>query len=251
MKEYGTGGITDRGLQQTLTAVRAVSAQKSWKPQMSYRQFLCQQISFVDAKVWIFQAIVLIAVGIPLGAGLGSRYGEISYRQITFILGIAVIAAAMMGIPYICRSLRHGMYELERVTRFSYSGILSARLMIIGAGNLAMLLGIFAALALSDMTVSLSIAVYMLLPFSAVWSGCIAIMRRLCSQYTHLYCFGFSLSMVALLFLLYKAAPRVFSQEMALFWGLVCIVMIAGLAIEARKLIKKTSSMDAITFNGV
>lgn len=247
LKQYGGVDHSSRNLEETLTRVKCVYASKIPRPRISYGQFLLRQLQFTGGRIWAFQAVVLIVLCMLIYALLSNRYAEIDFRQLVLLLEITAVLSAMTGVPYICRSFRYGMYETETASKVSYSGLLLARLLLTGVGNLIMLSVIFAAAYLENAALPVSTVIYMIVPFAVAWAGCLTILKHVCSQRTHLYCAAFSVSLIPILFMLYKAFPELFAREMADIWFVVCIAVIAGLLIQARALIKKSSRMDGVS----
>ena len=247
LKEYGEADYSQRSFEETAAAVKNAYKSHIQRPRISYGQFLLRQIRFTGGKIWAIQAAVLLVICTLLNAVFLNGYTGADFRQLVFLLGITAVLAAMTGFPYICRSLRYSMYETETASKVSYSGLLLARLLLTGMGNLVMLAIIFAAAYLESASISMSTAVYMILPFAAVWAGCLTILKHACGKRTHFYCAAFSMSFMLLLFILYKALPQLFAREMADLWFAVCIVIIGGLLAQARTLIKKSSSMDGVS----
>lgn len=247
LKQYGGAERSSRNLEETLAMVKRIYANQIPRPRISYGQFLLRQLQFTGGRIWAFQAAVLVVICLLIYTLFSHRYAEIDFRQVVCLLGITAVLSAMTGVPYICRSLCYGMYETEIASKVSYSGLLLARLILTGIGNLIMLSVIFAAAYLESAALPVRTVIYMIVPFAVAWAGCLTILKHVCSQRTHLYCATYSASLILILCLLYKAFPQIFAREMADIWFVVCIAIIGGLLTQARALIKKSSRMDGVS----
>ncbi len=244
LMNYGRGDWSEQALKETCAAAHDVYTQKKQGRRMGFGTFLLRQVRFTAGRVWMLQAGVLIALCLVLDLQL--KTGSGSYSSLGFAFSLVSAVTAMTGIPYICRSARWGMYEMETASRVSFSGLLCARLAITGAGNLIMLAAFF-TLAHLKLSMPLNTASYMLLPFFIVWMGVMLLVRRACDKFLPLYCGAFSILIIASLFGLHQLAPRAFGPDAAMLWNIVCIVIIAGLSIQIRALIKKPSHMDGVS----
>lgn len=241
LRDYGRGDWSQQSMKETCRSARIVYTESAPRKRIGFWEFLLRQVRFAGSRLWLFQAAVLIVLCLVLDLQLETGSGD--YSSLGFVFSLVSAVTAMTGIPYICRSARYGMYEVETASRGSFSGLLCARLVITGVGNLTML-GAFFVLAHLKMLFPLNAAVYMLLPFFIIWMGIMLLVRVACDKFLPLYCGAFSIIVIALLFGLHQLVPRVFGQDAALVWNIVCVVIITGLVIQIRALIKGPSHMD-------
>ena len=247
MRAYGRDACSDLMIKETADKVKLSYIKRKRKPRISFGAFLLRQMQFAGGRIWAFQAVALTVICLMIKGIYGGRYASADPRQIAFCLGVAAVIAAMTGIPYLCRSLRYDMYEIETASRLSYSGLLLARIILAGAGNLVMLAAIFTVVYVKSLVPAGTAIVYMLAPFSAVWIGCLLIAGHSCSKRTYLYCTAFSIGFMLLLYALFKLSPQLFAREMLAAWAAVCIVMIGGLLTQIRILAKRPSGMDKVS----
>lgn len=244
LSHYGREEWSQGSLQKTCAAARAAYGEQNKRERIGFWQFFVRQIRFAGGSLWILQAAVLIVTCLILD--IHFQAGASGYGSLGFVLSLASVATAMTGIPYLCRSVRHGMYETETASRVSFAGLLLAKLLITGIGNLIMLAAFF-ALASLKMPLSINAIGYMLLPFSVIWLGIMVLMRLACDQLLPALCAAFSIIIMAALFALYQIVPQVFGQSSILIWNIVCIVIIAGLAWQIRTMAKKPAYMDGVS----
>lgn len=142
---------------------------------VGFAAFLKLQIKFIGWKIWLFQAILLALL---LGAfwnllqvPFWNRAGMVS----NLLCGFALLVSAVV-VPVTYRSFCYRMHEVEATTYFSAPCLLLAKLIVVGLGDCAMLLGV-AALAAAGSSLELSSAIlYVLVPFLAASCGILHLM---------------------------------------------------------------------------
>lgn len=139
---------------------------------LSFRQFLSVQIRFIGWKVWAVQGGALLAI-----CGILSRlFGQEYWREpamVARLLFCLAVLTAMAAPPFLYRSVRYKMQEVEAAARFSSAQQLLARLIIIGAGDGVLLGGmLLTAAATSGLRLG-SAALSVGLPFLLASGGCL------------------------------------------------------------------------------
>lgn len=237
LQGYGHELLRREALEETRQKCARIQGRKR-KP-VSWSAFFFSQLRFIGGKIWALEAAVLLILFVLLNGILRNPVWEPDYGEICFLLSATAAVSAMAGIPYLYRSRRYGMDEIECATRVSYSALQALRLLMAVAGNLIMLAVLFAAACVRAMLPAVS-AVYLLLPFFCVWAGSLLILRESGNSRSSLYCMIFGTGLIALLFFLNKTAPRIFEPEAAVVWGVLCVIvfgiLLAQVGIFRRKL---------------
>lgn len=152
-----------------LLARKEVSSRRQ---RLSFPQFLSMQIRFIGWKVWAAQGASLLAV-----CGLLSRlFGQGYWKDPQSVAGLLVclsLLTIMTAPPFLYRSIRYRMQEVEAAARFSSVRLLMARLIIIGIGDAALLSGILLTAAVKSTLQAGSAVVSILFPFLLASSGCL------------------------------------------------------------------------------
>lgn len=127
--------------------------------QLSFGGFMAKQVRFLAWKIWFLQGMVLALLcavfftvyGMRLNSmpdvlsgnvfdgmpgGVSVEWAERFFAR--FLCGCSGVIAAC-AVPVLQRSIRYRMFEVERVTRFSVRGGLTAQLLFIGIGDAGML----------------------------------------------------------------------------------------------------------------
>lgn len=108
---------------------------------ISFTRFLFLQIRFLGWKIWAVQgALLLVACG-----WMSSLFGQGYWKKPQTVEGLLFclsVLVFMTAPPFLYRSVRYGMQEVEGAARFSSLRLLMARLIIIGVGDAVLLIGI-------------------------------------------------------------------------------------------------------------
>lgn len=119
------------------------------KERIGFGNFLVRQISYTGWKIWLAQGIFVAVFWILFFGSRASDMAEIARligRNLPFFFGMIAVVQVMILIPFLERSFRYQMYEMECATRFSCSGMLGACLIygtigIVGIFGLCSVLG--------------------------------------------------------------------------------------------------------------
>lgn len=153
----------------------------SRRQRLSFPQFLSMQIRFIGWKVWAVQGTLLFAVCRLLSHLFGQGYWKDpqSVAGLLFCLSVLIF---MTAPPFLYRSIRYRMQEVEAAARFSSVWLLMARLIIIGIGDAALLGGILLTAAAKTALQPGSVAVSILFPFLLASSGCLYLLGYVCPR---------------------------------------------------------------------
>lgn len=124
--------------------------------EVSVSELLLQQVSYIGAPVWLFEAVIIIfAIGGSLM--MVETTESIITMAMPFTASIAVIEAK--------RSKRCGMTELEMATRFSLRTVVFARMMILGVVSVIILCVASPVIAAAFNGTVLLTGVHILIPY--------------------------------------------------------------------------------------
>lgn len=156
-------------VQKTARLAKEALEKKQASNRLSYWAFLGTQVRFIGWKIWLFQAATLL-----LMAGIVvSMYHSLTERPqfVGFLLSACSFLVFLTALPFLYRSRRYGMCEVEMAAKVSGVRQLGAKLLIIGIGDFSMLCSLFCfALVKTDLSPD-SLCLYLLLPFLASASG--------------------------------------------------------------------------------
>lgn len=219
--------------QETLRLARKAVQERPGSRRISFFEFLGTQVRFIGWKIWLFQALTLLILS-SLSFSLWKTF-LITPWSAGFLLSCCSLLITMTALPFLHRSKRYQMCEVELAARFSGVKQLGAKLLILCIGDLAMLSSIF-CFALAKTSLSPSSALfYMLLPYLTAASGLLYLIGHTPSakwmQNSVLVCgalfLGFSL--------LVKVSPSFLSQGSPLY-AAACLVLAACCAYQTHSI---------------
>lgn len=151
------------------------------RQRLSFPQFLSMQIRFIGWKVWAVQGASLLAVCWLLSHLFGRGYWK-DPQSVAGLLVCLSLFTLMTAPPFLYRSVRYRMQEVEAAARFSSVRLLVARLIIIGIGDATLLSGILLTAAAKTTLQAGSAALSVGFPFLLASSGCLYLLGHVCPR---------------------------------------------------------------------
>ena len=223
--------VRNEHLQKTISLAKNEWKERVVRPRITFSKFLAAQIKFVGWKIWLAQAIVVLCLSFLL-VYLGD-YILNNPRNGALLLCCISILVLMSAFPFIQRSVRYKMYEIETATRFSATKQLLAKLLIIGIGDISMLCSI--------VWETKSILLYLLLPFLIASSGLLYLIGHTpiekISQNSVVICMVLFLAFT----ILGKTYPIVFQQTFSFKWAAICVILILFCIYQIRYILYRSS----------
>lgn len=223
-------------VQQTLTLTKAALSKRTDPKRLSCWGFLGTQVRFIGWKIWLFQIVTLLLM---TGALFPLRLNFLgSLHTVRVLLVGCSILVFMTALPFLSRSRRYQMCEVEMAAKVSGSKQLGAKLLIISMGDFSMLCSLFCfALAKTDLRPGV-LCLYLLLPFLSSASGLLYLIghtpvSRL-AQNSVVVCAG--------LFLGFTLLTRLVStsRNLTLIGSIACVLLIFACAYQAHTLFYKS-----------
>lgn len=193
---------------------------------ISFTHFLLLQIKFIGWKIWMVQAgFLAVIIGI-IGFLYGKNYLDNPQRVVKLLFCLSVFVF-MTAVPFIYRSVRYQMQEVEAASRFSSVKLLLAKLIAIGIGDISVLGGIFFITIIKTALQADSAILYLLLPFLILGSGCLFML----GHFTPKRFLAGSMGLCVLLVLACCIVPGhyeyLFQQSFSAGWIVVCLMLAA------------------------
>lgn len=228
----------DVHLYATILLARKEACRKQSRSRISFTRFLARQISLIGWKLWSVQAVfLLLACGI-LSDSSGYLKSPLRLAKLLFCLSITVF---MTALPFLYRSVRYRMQEIEAATHFSSVRLLLAKLIVIGIGDISLLVSIFLA-TLVKMSLSPDITViYLCFPFLLSGSGCLFMLGHFPPNRffagSFLFCFG--------LILVFAVLPGqyalLFYPSFSVIRTVLCVLLFAFCAYQLHYIVNISS----------
>jgi len=197
---------------------------------MSLGNMIRIQICYISKHVWVLSAILFMA------AVFLNRYVEEKYIGSVYAM---IPLLVMLAVTESMRSYRFGMYELETSSRFSLKAVILIRMLILGIGNLAIIL-VVALVGRQDV---FSQIIYMLVPYMITAAGGLMITRRMADREGTYICMAFSMFIAVLTVALPWQFDMMYSQDYIGMWiiaGILCTLLIVR---EVKRTIRMTEDL--------
>lgn len=163
--------------QRTLEAITAQMQAAAPRPRLGFAAFLRTQVRFIGWKIWLFQAFCLLVANSVLDTVFGGYY-FFNSRPAVLCLGALAVLVLLTALPVVYNASLYRMQEMEAASYFSSQRLLAAKLLIIGIGDGAMLLGLWGYALLRTPLSAYMLPLYLLLPFLLAAGGCLTLMAR-------------------------------------------------------------------------
>ena len=131
-------GATDIGRQQTSARVRSMVRQQGAVERIGFAAFLGTQVRFIGWKIWLVQALCLLAANAGLSNAFGMTYFTYPRLLVQCLCCLSVLVM-LTALPVLYEAARCRMHEMEAATYFSSLRLLAAKLILVGVGDLTML----------------------------------------------------------------------------------------------------------------
>ncbi len=215
--------VDKKHFERTLMLAQREACQIQKRKRISFTRFFMLQIKHIGWKIWTIQSLLLCAAHILLA----NRYRAEKPRHIASLLFCLSVFVLMTALPFIYRSVRYQMQEVESAARFSSVKLLTAKLAMIGIGDLVMLGGIFFVTLWETSLPADSIFVSLCFPFLLACSGCLFMLGHLSTRHF----FAGSIGLCSFLILLSAALLRhyeaVLRYALSGRWIVVCALLFA------------------------
>lgn len=208
-------------MNETIYLVRKEIAKKAECKRLSFWQFLKTQIRFIGYKIWMMQLVILGIVYACMTSFFEKYYTQHA-EDLPKLLMVLAIVVLMTAIPFLYRSIRYRMQEIESVTYVSSVRLMMSRLFLIAIGD-GVILGSMYVMAISNsITPKMVLFLCLSIPFFVACNGCLFMVGHLKPEYFLTGSIGLCVAMIGLF--LYKGA-----WLELLFQNEICGVLICAL----------------------
>ena len=200
---------------------------------ISFAPFLAAQIRFIGRKIWIMQGLFLSVIH----ALLTSVYRKDQPAYMISLLFCFSVLVLMTALPFLYRSVRYQMQEVESAARFSLVKLLAAKLAMIGIGDLFMLGGIFIIALWETSLPAESIFISLCFPFLLACSGCLFMLGRLDAKSFFVGSMGLCSVLILLAVVFLRHYEALLQYTLSGKWAAVCILLLLVCVREYRYII--------------
>lgn len=170
--------MRDDHMKETICLVKKEIEKKAQRNRLSFWQFLKTQIRFIGWKIWIIQMILQGIIYVFMKKFFGKYYLE-HPEDLPKIVMVWAIVVLMTAIPFLYKSYRHRMQEIEAVTYVSSARLMIARLFIVGIGDVILLGSIYAIVVANVVIPKIMLFLCLNIPFLVACNGCLFMVRYL------------------------------------------------------------------------
>lgn len=223
--------------EDTVLLAREKAEQRQKRARISFGYFVLKQIKFIGWRIWGVQGIVLLTAGFLFFHLYDGICSPVNMAKLLLCLSVLVF---MTAPPFLYRSVRWRMQEIEAAGRLSPVKLLTARLIVIGVGDIGMLCGIFFAVAIKTSLRTGSVLLYLCFPFLLVCGGCLFML----GHFTPKRFLEGSMGFCQFWILVFSVMPewcKILRQPFSGGWVVACAVLFAFCVLQYRYIIRDSS----------
>lgn len=192
------------------------------KPKIHIGEMIFLQLRYISK--WHL-VLSLLLLGIMMGI---SRYISLPYMGVLYGL---VPFLVMLSVTESMRSFRFGMTELEGAALFSLKSIIMMRMLLLGMGNMFILL----VLAFIRSNRWMMEFVYLLVPYFITAAGGLAIFRKHSGMEGNYMCLALSAGISVLQGFIYCSCQNLYEAEYNSIWVAICGLLAVALGRQIRR----------------
>lgn len=209
-------------MNETIYLVRKEIAKKAEQKRLSFWQFLKTQVRFIGWKIWMMQLMVLGIVYACM-TGFFEKYYTEHPEDLPRLLMVLAIIVLMTAIPFLYRSIRYRMQEIESVTYVSSVRLMMARLFIIAVGDSVILASMYVMAISNSIIPKMLLFLCLSIPFFAACNGCLYMVGHLKPEHFLYGSIGLCMAMIGLF--LYKGAWLELLFQNGIYGLLLCVLL--------------------------
>lgn len=151
--------------------------QKSYRNKNKFRDLLLCQLKFCGIKMWTFELLIAIITSLILRNLLADPY-FMTTRKLVFFVVCFAIAVPMMLLPFLYRSIRYQMFEMESVSVFSIKTVLFSKFLLFFGGEVLLVASVLLVLWNTTSITFAELAGCILIPFLLANDGYLLLLKN-------------------------------------------------------------------------
>ena len=231
---------------ELLAAAGAELAGRARRSRIGFGTFVLRLLRYEGLRIWLCQALALAGASLIGRLYFQGAFGDFSARGMGMFLCAFSALAALLSFPLTGRGRGCRMRETELASRYGLAKLAAARVLLAGAGNLALLCAAFGMAARASGCDRGSLALYLLVPF--LGAGCLGagLNRMLPEAYAPAGWCAVVPAVLAGIVLAGRYAPAWFEQTYSGGWTCVSAVLLAVYADQMRRQCRRAGLADRI-----
>ena len=202
---------------------------------ISYPEFVVRMMRFISPKIWFVQGICFLLFSICVLTG-DREPARIDLAYASKLLCFYTICIPFVSVPFLYRSIRYNMQEVEIAASFSYVQQLMMKLGTIAVGDVLMLLGgILVGTKAFRMDI-LTALLYVTFPFLLMSSILLFITVHVPAIRMMVSCGVLFVAMVFILNRFMHRYPALFTYHFNWSSFLVCVALLLLISVQLRNL---------------
>lgn len=209
-ERMGTDERMEAAVARIVWAAREERRDRGSRERMGFGGLMLCQIRFMGWRIWLWE-LTLTAAGAPVVRYV-LRDPYFTARRAAFFVSSLVIMISMAALPFLYRSVRHGMIEIETASYFSMKRLLLARALLLFAGEAAMAAGLLGGVTMHSVLDWGSALGCVALTLGIVWSGLVGVIGRASPEKVCEYYLKFGFGIFLLMAGVFQWMPWVFDR---------------------------------------
>lgn len=208
---------------------------------LSSFDMIVSQFRFIAKPIWALQIAVIICMCLMLHLASGS---DNAATYIPAFLSLSSIFIAMTMLPFYGRSRKYKMREIESTTRLSHARLISAKLCVVGSGDVVCLI-VLSLLFIGRITEAANTMLFFIaLPFLLTCTGILLILNRTKEDYGVFVALGFGVGLAVTYWMLPTKIGGMLVRLGSASVGIACAALLLVLIFECRRLLRQMPSSD-------
>ena len=204
----GAAVVSKTQMNELLFLVKVQFRIRKRNERMGFGKLLFSQIRFIGMRIWGLEIVMAILGGFVLRELFMDSY-FFTPRKIAFFFFFSTVGASMLLLPFIYRSFRFGMVEIEGAAYFSIRRILICRFLLFFGGEIV-IAAIVWIIGCGGQFVNGYMLVYVLLPLLLTGDGALLFLKNASPEKLHFSYLGYAGTLLALFSVSYYVAPWLF-----------------------------------------
>lgn len=187
--------------------------QKSYRNKNKFRDLLLCQLKFCGIKMWTFELLIAIITSLILRNLLSDPY-FMTTRKLVFFVVCFAIAVPMMLLPFLYRSIRYQMFEMESVSVFSIKTVLFSKFLLFFGGEVLLVASVLLVLWNTTSITFAELAGCILIPFLLANDGYLLLLKKIKSEKLCQSFLGFGIVLIAIIVISFRSTEQMLWMRM-------------------------------------
>ena len=150
---------------------------QTYRSRNHFRDLLLVQVKLSGLKMWLFEMLAAAAICICMKETFRDPY-FMTFRKQLFLLTCFAVSVPLLMLPFLYRSIRYQMFEVECASVFSIRTVLFSKFLVFFGGEVGMTAALTGFLRWKGNFSWTEIAVCVLIPVLLVNDGVLVLLKR-------------------------------------------------------------------------